>query len=147
MIDPALARSLVRLAGELGDLRDPWWIIGSTAVALHSVDPDGVDDIDLVVSGRDGALLLDRWGLANDAAPHPQFRSDHYARWSGTDIPVEVQGNFHLNEDGDWKLVTFATREEVLVDGASLFVPSGAELRELMHRFGRDKDLRRAALL
>ena len=62
-------------------------------------------------------------------------------------MPIEVFGGFQLATDGDWRTVTFSTREAVEVEGARLFVPSTDELRELLHSFGRPKDLHRAKLL
>lgn len=127
---------------------DPWWIIGSAAVALHGRDPGGIADIDVVLSVRDAENRLEPRGILPEAKPpHPQFHSPWFARWDGTPLPTEFMAGFTINEGGPWVPVTFATRAPVEVAGKTLYVPSRTELRALMHRFGRGKDLQRAAAL
>lgn len=127
---------------------DPWWIIGSAAVALHGRDPGGIADLDVVLSVRDAENLLEPRGVVPEARPpHPQFHSPWFARWDGTPLPTEFMAGFTLCEEGAWRPVTFTTRETVRVGEANLFVPSRDELRALMLRFGRGKDLQRTAAL
>ena len=48
-----------------------------------------------------------------------------------------------VREDGRWQAVLPRTR--IALGG--VFAPDRADLMTILHRFGRDKDLRRAALL
>ncbi|MBW0144776.1 hypothetical protein [Sphingomicrobium clamense] len=128
--------------------RQDWWIIGSTAVALHGRDPGGIADIDVMLSVEDAERLLEpRAILPENKPPHPQFHSAWFARWDGTPVPVEFMAGFSMYEDGDWQRVTLETRQEIDLNGHRLFVPSVDELRSLFLRFGRGKDLQRAASL
>lgn len=125
-----------------------WWIIGSAAVALHGRDPGGIADIDVMLGEADAEALLEPRAILPEAKPpHPQFHSRWFARWDGTPVPTEFMAGFELLERGIWTPVTFATRERVELDGRALFVPSRDELRALFLRFGRGKDLQRAAAL
>ena len=147
-MDERLETSLGRVARVMAGAQDPWWIIGSAAVALHGRDPGGIADVDVVLSVRDADELLEPRGiLPDDKPPHPQFHSRWFARWDGTPLPTEYMAGFQLAESGRWQPVTFETREAVELEGETLYVPSRDELRALLHRFGRGKDLQRAAAL
>lgn len=125
--------------------RDPWWIIGSAAVALHGADAGSIDDIDIVLTAADAERVLPPLGVELAAGSSDgQFRSAIYNRWTKPQHPAEFMAGFELCEDGNWSPVTFATRVEVRVD---IFVPSRDELHSLLLRFGRPKDLKRAASL
>lgn len=125
-----------------------WWIIGSAAVALHGRDPGGIADVDVMLDVDDAEAILEpRAILPELKPPHPQFHSRWFARWDGTPVPTEFMAGFQLFEGNAWHPVRFATREAVALDGATLFVPSKDELRALFLRFGRGKDLQRAAAL
>lgn len=128
----------------LADAQDDWWLIGSAAVWLHGSDPGGIADIDVVLSERDAEQLLEPRGiLPQTLPPHELFHSRWFARWEGTPVPVEFMAGFSIMEDGEWKPVLPASRE----GKNGLFVPSREELKSLLHRFGRGKDLQRAAAL
>ena len=125
--------------------RDPWWIIGSAAVALHGADPGSIDDIDVVLSVSDATRVLPSLGVAlTPGGSDGQFRSALYNRWTEPKHPAEFMAGFELFEEGAWVPVVFSSREEI---GSGLFVPSRDELHALLLRFGRPKDLRRAASL
>ena len=122
---------------------DPWWVIGSAAAALHGARTP-VADIDVLLSVRDAAALLPRLGLAVAAGrPDDRFRSEVFARWTGAALPIEFMAGLCTREGDAWAPVHLSTR--VVVGGVA--VPSRRELAALMRRFGRDKDLARAALL
>ena len=128
--------------------QDDWWIIGSAAVVLHGSDPGGIADIDVVLSMADAERLLEpRAILPELKSPHPQFHSKWFSRWDGTPVPTEFMAGFQLSDGEAWQPVTFETRERVELDGKPLFLPSKDELRALFLRFGRGKDLQRAAAL
>lgn len=128
--------------------RDDWWVIGSCAVLLHGSDPGGIADVDLLLSEEDALRLLEPRGIAvGPGAPHPLFRSRLFARWDGTPVAAEFMAGFSLFEQGEWRPVLPSTRVRVEVEGASLFIPEKAELRAMLQRFGRGKDLQRAACL
>ena len=93
---------------------------------------------------RDAEQLLEPRGIMPETLPpHALFHSRWFARWDGTPVPVEFMAGFSMMEDGEWMPVLPASREEK----GGLFVPSREELKALLHRFGRGKDLQRAAAL
>ncbi len=140
--------TLLAVARAVAPARHDWWILASAAVALHGADPGAVSDVDVLLDPRDVQTVLRGLGLA--AAPgsaDAQFRSDHFARWRTPPLPVEFFAGFHLLEAGGWNQIRPATRQAVRLDQATLFVPERAELKAMLLRFGRPKDLARAALL
>jgi hypothetical protein len=120
--------------------RDPWWIIGSAAMALHGVAVLEVADVDLLMSRRDSAALLRSKGV--EPAPGEaggRFRSDVFGRWSAGAYVVEVMGGFHV----DGRELVPATR----VARGAFYVPSVDELIVMCGLFARPKDEERASLL
>ena len=147
-MSPDLRASLAMMAEAASEARDPWWIIGSAAVALHGADPGDVHDVDLLMSVTDAADALRLvGGLADEGEPSMKFRSDVFGIWRAPPIPVEIFGGFSVASAGSWTTVVPATRQSVRLDGIELFVPSADELVQLLQLFGRPKDLARAAAL
>lgn len=56
-------------------------------------------------------------------------------------------GGFEVRGPEGWCAVQPVTRQPIDWEGIALFVPARAELVALLRRFGRAKDLARAALL
>jgi hypothetical protein len=140
-----LIASVKAAAAVMSDARDPWWVIASAAVALHGADPGHVADVDVLLSTADATRLLPALGLqVRRGAAHPDFRSSVFATWTDGPLPVEFMARFAYRAGTDWLPVQPKTREPVQVDRATLFVPSRAELRQLLHAFGRPKDIERA---
>ncbi len=133
------------MAGEAG----PWWIIGSTALVLSGIEGIVPDDIDVVGDGAMLRRVLAKAGAdETDPKPHAQFRSSPYIRVKvdgGRDI--EVQGDLELWENGTWTPLTFASLVQVMVGNAAVFVPVIEEQATILRRFGRAKDLAKAAMI
>lgn len=145
---PPLERSLRAVAGAMADARDPWWIIGSGAVALLSTGSGTVADLDVLLSAGDAAQILPALGL--NAAPggvDSRFRSGIYARWDAPELPVEFMADFALNHDGQWQDVAPTSRIAHHLGDTMLYTPSREEMRAILQSFGRPKDLRRAEML
>jgi hypothetical protein len=144
ILPPPLAETLARVAERAAAARDRWWIIGSAAVALHGAAPVEVADVDLLMSPRDARAFLAAVSSAPlDDAGTPLFRSAVFGRWHAPPLTVEIMADLYLAGSDPWWRVQPATREAV----GDLFVPSRDELRALLVRFGRPKDLARAMLL
>jgi hypothetical protein len=143
---PELEAALVETARRMAGAGEPWWIVGSAAALLHGART-AVADVDLLCGEADARAVLAAPGLP--AAPgggSELFRSAVFGT-IGAALPIEVMGGLALRSGKGWSRVTLATREPVRVGGATLWVPSRGELVALLRRFGRDKDLARAALL
>ena len=147
-LTPALHKTLTMVADLAEDAAEPWWIIGSAAVALHGASIGDVRDVDLLMDAADATRILERLGLASapDSA-HPQFRSSVFGIWSAPPLPVEIFAGFRLASEAGQRPVRFRTRHAIHVSGRTLFVPSRRELHALLLSFGRPKDLERARLL
>ena len=145
---PPLERSLRAVAGAMVEARDPWWIIGSGAVALLGGASVNVADLDVLLSEADAARVLPALGLT--AAPggvDSRFRSRIYARWDAPELPVEFMAGFALRHGEEWQDVLPQTRTQHRLGEAVLYTPGREEMRAILLSFGRPKDLRRAALL
>lgn len=147
-LSPDLAKTLSMVAQAAINAADDWWVIGSAAVALHGGNIPSVKDVDVMMSTRDAEAFLDRVdGQRGTAEPSDRFHSAVFGVWNKPPIPVEAFGGFRLANDGRWRELRFTTREAVKAGEATIFVPSAAELAEVLRAFGRAKDLERARLL
>ena len=127
---------------------DPWWIIASTAVALHGAPVDDVRDVDLLMSVRDATAALLRVGIEPRAGRATDlFRSAVFGTWHDPPLPVEIFGDFEFAGPDGWLRIEPRTRQSVTIGNHVLFVPSAAELKQMLIGFGRPKDLARARLL
>ena len=145
---PELRQSLAMTAEATAQARDPWWIIGSAAVALHGADVPDIKDIDVLMTAADAEKVLRRLGLpSRPPTSSTLFRSSAFGTWGAPPLPVEIMGDFSLATSAGWRAVRPETREVVTVDGKRLFVPAAAELIALLRSFGRPKDLIRIRLL
>jgi hypothetical protein len=143
-----LERSLIMAADLCASATEPWWIIASAAVALHRAPVDDVRDVDLLMSGRDAKAALSQVGVKPKARHATElFRSAVFGTWNGPPLPVEIFGDFDFAGSGGWTRVAPMTRVAVAVGDRTLFVPSAAELKQMLIGFGRPKDLARARLL
>ncbi len=143
-----LRATLTLLPPLLESARHDWWIISSAAVALHGGNPGRVGDVDVLIDPRDVEAVFAGAGL--DLAPgggNGSFRSDWFATWERAPMPVELFAGFCVRDGGVWCPVVPRSREAIRVGEAVLYVPSRAELKAMLLRFGRAKDLDRAARL
>ncbi|RGP41082.1 hypothetical protein BPTFM16_01378 [Altererythrobacter insulae] len=146
--DAEFATTLHLLAEAMERLRDPWWIIGSAAVALHGGDPGIIADIDVLVSRRDLDALYNTLPLTNTPDTSKQiFTSELFGLWSAPALDVEFMAGLKVQSGSDRQNVEPLTREAVTIGDAFLFVPERQELIAILHSFGREKDLMRVATL
>lgn len=145
---PDLESTLLALQPALAVARHPWWLLGSAAVVLLSGRADVIRDVDVLLDPRDADAVLAQLEVAPLAmTPDPQFSSAVFARWTGAALPVELFADFGLFGGGKWRAYVPQSRIEVRLGAATAFVPDRAEMIELLRRFGRPKDLARAAML
>lgn len=138
-----LAAALRQVAEAAAEACDPWWIIGSAAVSLHGVATT-VADIDLLMSERDAVSFLARYGVApGPGMPGGRFRSQVFGRVDREGVKVEVMAGLAVFDGRAWTTIHPSSR----VREGGVFVPNRDELIAILHRFGRRKDVERAALL
>lgn len=144
MLSPLHQTTLRATADFLGDTDDPWWVLGSAAMALVGIDPGAVRDIDVLVSPRDAQKLMHARGLTNQAdGGTDRFRSDCFLQPQLGEIPVEVMSGYQIFEGGSWLPVSPASRLAVRVGEATVSVPDRTDQIALLKRLGRPKDLER----
>ncbi len=125
-----------------------WWVIGSTAVALLGIEVT-VADIDVIASSEVISDVIAKIGLE----PLPpkadsRFRSTPFARLERPGmLAIELMGGLQVNDTDGWRPLIIASRQAVRAGAATVYVPSPQEQIEIFHRFGRDKDIKRAALV
>lgn len=145
---PELARGLVAVAAAMADAREPWWIIGSAAVALHGGSPLTVGDIDVLAGLDDAVRLAARWGSTPDCpGDHTLFRSAIHFEHPLTGVTVDVMAELAVKVGAGWTMLQPKSRVPLRVGETTLYAPDRAELIAILHLFGRPKDLERAALL
>jgi hypothetical protein len=148
-----LAEELVLTLGEVvkvsAGLRDPWWIIGSAALALTGLPGVVVPDVDLVTSRRDAERLIRRWADSAEpppAVPSTKFRSE-FRRFRHAPLPLEVMGDFDVWTGAEWHPIQPRTRVRVACGAGAVYVAAADEQVEILRRIGRPKDLARAKAL
>jgi hypothetical protein len=147
-LGPDLERTLTMIAEVAAQAAEPWWIIGSAAVALHGAPVAGIRDVDVLMERRDAERLLDKLGLSREhRSSDPQFRSELFATWRDPPLPVEIFAGFCLARGDGWRPVHLQSRQAIRLGSGDVFVPSAPELHRLLLSFGRPKDLERARVL
>ena len=147
MLSTAEQNALRQIAALVSDASDPWWILGSAAMALIGVDPGEIRDIDVLVSTRDARALMRRDGIENAAdGGRESYRSAVFMRTQADTLTVEIMAGYDIRRGDIWEPVAPASREKLMVGDATLFVPSREEQISLLKRLGRDKDRRRLQL-
>lgn len=132
----------------LSDMADPWWVLGSGAIALLGLDPKGVRDIDVLISKRDALVLMQKHNLPNRAdGGNERFRSDIFLLPELGDFRVELMSNYCIRHNDDWVVVQPSSRIKVQIADATLYVPALCEQIELLSLLGRPKDHHRIQLL
>lgn len=143
--------AVARLAPSLAEsFRDPWWLVGSTAMRLSGVDDVVPHDIDVLASERDAEAFIARHAdlLERDHRPPGDelFRS-RFARFRFAPLPVEVMGGLQVRRDGAWAPVRIEATRMVDCGGTVVPVPAPGEQLRLFEWFGRDKDIEKARRL
>ena len=146
-LPPELARLLGSLAVQVGACRHPWWLIGSAAMAVHGAAVE-VRDVDLLLGIADAKAFSARRGVAPEpGVPSDLFFSAVFAALPAPPYTIELFAGFRVRDGTSWRPLVPETREMHSIGGASIFVPSVAELIAWGRLFGRSKDAAREPLL
>lgn len=147
----AVIESVAGLAAAFVEsFRDPWWLIGSTAMLLAGVDDVLPHDIDVLASQRDADAFIARHDDLLERAHRPvgeeRFRS-RFARFRFAPLPVEVMGGLQVRRGDAWMPVRIEATRMVDCAGAVVPIPTSDEQLRLFEWFGRDKDIDKARRL
>ena len=147
-LNAELKDSLSRTADWLADTRDPWWILGSAAIALIGVNPNGVRDIDVLVSEQDAQDLMTRNCLENQSdGGTARYHSNTFLLPELGPYRVEVMAGYKIRSNDEWANVWPRTRVAVEVAGSILWVPEASEQIDILRRLNRPKDRSRIELI
>ena len=123
---------------------DPWWLVGSAAMALHGAPVDAAD-IDLLTSREDARRLFGDW--LEEPRDSTLFRSELFARRPLGRFTLEVMAGFHVRDGACWREFVPQSRCEVRLGEALLYTPGVKGLIAMCALFGRPKDVERKRLL
>lgn len=148
--DEALREVLLAVVPALGHFcRDPWVLIGSAAARLAGAEVS-VADLDVLTSIGDAETLIGEWRSRRDETSVPagadRFRS-RYARFHFPGLPVEVMGGLESFGENGWMPVQIDETDTIDMAGVAVRIPAVVEQIRVLERFGRPKDMQRAALL
>jgi hypothetical protein len=148
MLTDSQIRALKHCAELLQDAKDDWWIIGSTAIALHGIDVGHIKDIDILLSLRDAHSLQRTTGFANLAITgSSKFRSRIFLNLEHDGIPLEFMAGFQANYQGHWQTIQPTSRRAIKLGKLRVFTPELPEIVEILRVFSREKDLERIKMI
>ena len=140
---------LARLAPDLAG-RSDWMLIGSAALMILGAPIADCADLDILTSEAGARRLEAAWRAWRrpDYAPDPAapFRS-RFSRYQAPEGAVEVMGGLTLRGADGWAPLEVGETQAVTVAGFAVIVPTLAEQLGILRRFGRPKDLAKAAVL
>jgi hypothetical protein len=146
----ALAELYAALYPALSGLDAPWAVIGSGALMLAGGAVEACEDLDLLTTGYGAEILEEAWRDHRDRTYAPNPAASFRSRFSAYDFPagrVEVMGDLTLRGDGGWIPVAVPEATTVAVKGLPVRIPTLKAQAALFRRFGRPKDLAKAALV
>lgn len=147
-IPQSLAAGVVGVARLLANCERPWWIIGSSAVALHGAAAGPIADIDVVIAPEDFTSLESAGAIQSiDDRTRDHFNSDHFGRAEIAGMTVELFAGLKVKSHGQWHLVAFDRADTIEIGGKAVTIPTRADLVALLELFARPKDLARADAL
>lgn len=147
-LPPNLRSGLIAIGEAARNLRDPWWIFGGAAMALHGLTELHIPDIDVMCSPRDARTLLA--ALGGEVVVDPGeglFRSAVFGRAPDHLIMIEVMADMEVRDGAEWRPAAFTSRRQVFIDDTPLFIPDVRDHIALYRLFGRPKDLMRVEQL
>ena len=146
----AFAALYATLLPTLESLDAPWSLIGSGALMVAGGPINVCTDLDLMTTAWGAETLEAVWTAHRDRAYSPDIAAPFRSRFSAYDFPagrVEVMGDLTLRGDGGWIPVAVPDTEVVDFAGLPVRVPALPAQAALFRRFGRPKDLAKAALV
>jgi len=123
-VKPRWRTVLRRIARRLEEVGVRYKVVGGAAVALHGL-PVSVKDLDLEMEAEDAyrfqALFADHTVEPVAWRQSESYRS-HFGRFDFEGVRVEVMGDLHRREAGDWVPTATTTETRVDLDGVAVRV-------------------------
>ena len=149
LLEPEIGAALKHVAASLMDAEFDWWIIGSSALALHGVRGLKISDIDVLVPDPGMAKVASRMlgALPCCKSPSDRFHSDYLAQALVEGIQIDLFGGFKVRTEAGWIGLKPKSCEHISIGDNWLRVPDPDELEDLLKLFSREKDMVRLAEL
>jgi hypothetical protein len=150
MSEEKIRESITFLSDDLSQLKEPFYIIGSSALVLAGIPLKATDDIDLLTSHRDADFLKKQW-KANKVGEYipkdsNKFRSN-FGRFQWDTVLVEVMGELEVFHEEKWQKLQIEDYFEISINQLSVRIPSLKEQERIFRNFGRAKDLAKAEII
>lgn len=145
-IEKAIADIVINLA----QIKDDFFIIGASALALSGINIENTEDIDILTSRQDALILQKLWKskIASNYIPKRSdlFRSN-FNRYKFQWMDIEVMGGLEININGKWTLLTVNDYNVHNIGNTEIKIPTLQEQRRILTLFGREKDYQRIKLI
>lgn len=142
-----IEKSIAFLSDDLSKLKDPVYIIGSSALVLAGIPLEITDDIDLLTSFTDADFLKSLWqaNKVEEYSPNDsdKFRSN-FGRFQWNTVLVEVMGDLEIFHEGSWQKLQIAEYFEISINQLTVRIPTLKEQERIFRLFDRPKDLAKA---
>lgn len=146
-----IKESITHISEDLNHLKDPFWVVGSSALVLAGIQLESIDDIDLLTSNRDADFLKQLWQTNKLEAYSPAHADkflSNFGRFRFGEILIEVMGELKVFYENKWQILRINDWQEVVInEKMSVKIPTLAEQYRIFKLFGREKDLKKANLI
>lgn len=142
--------NVIKIASpELIELKDDYFIIGTSALVLSGIEVE-TSDIDILASDRDADYLKDVWKdklLKNIKTKDNELFQSNFSRYNYELLDIEIMGNLQVRKDDVWSPVVIKNYNEVDIEGVKIKIPTINELKRILLLFGREKDISKIKLI
>lgn len=146
-----IKKSIEWIANDLAQLKDTFYVVGSTALVLAGIPLETIDDVDLLTSNRDADFLKYLWQsnkLIDYSPAHADKFLSNFGRFKINKSLVEVMGELKVFHENKWQTLEIKEWQEVEInEKLRIKIPTLAEQYRIFTLFGREKDLKKANLI
>ena len=128
----------------LKNLKDNFYIIGSTALLLSDIKIDNISDIDILTTENDAEFLRTEWEnriIKNHVLIDSELFSSKFSRNRFSVLDIEILGGLKINIKGEWTKLEIFEYITVTIDNFDIKIPTLKEQKRILSLFGRKKDI------
>ena len=128
----------------LKNLKDNFYIIGSTALLLSDIKIDNISDIDILTTENDAEFLRTEWEnriIKNHILIDSELFSSKFSRNRFSVLDIEILGGLKINIQGQWTKLEILEYKTVTIDNFEIKIPTLKEQKRILSLFGRKKDI------
>ena len=128
----------------LKNLKDNFYIIGSTALLLSDIKIDNISDIDILTTENDAEFLRTEWKnriVKDHILIDSELFSSKFSRNRFSVLDIEILGGLKINIQGQWTKLEILEYKTVTIDNFEIKIPTLKEQKRILNLFGRKKDI------